>query len=228
MPLKKINRKNKTLKKQAPKKNAHKRTHRQRPKNEQTQTQNVYINTYRQQRAQSSVRKSNHNTISTPIIVPFVQPLPPGHHFNNNAPHNQSGVDVRNPVNPTLPSAGALAADVGAVPPQTPAPQRPAQQTPAPLSPIPMPLPSAKKEKKERAERGKRLKYDPNDAEPDSAAGVQHLKTIAHYMQNNTLQGRIIEELKQMAKAEGYKIPSKGKNKILSAIKKQYYERTKT
>ena len=73
-----------------PKKNAHKRTHRQRPKNEQTQTQNVYINTYRQQRAQSSVRKSNHNTISTPIIVPFVQPLPPGHPFNNNALHIKS------------------------------------------------------------------------------------------------------------------------------------------
>ena len=138
-------------------------------------------------------------------------------------------------MNTTVPSAGALAAHVGAVPattptpaPHTPSPHTPPHTTPAPPTPIPMPLPSAKKEKKERAERGKRLKYDPNDAEPDSAAGVQNLKTIAHYMQNNTLQGRIVEELKQMAKAEGYNIPSKGKNKILSAIKKQYYEKTKT
>ena len=147
MPLKKINRKNKTLKKQAPKKNAPKRTHRQRPKNEQTQTQNVYINTYRQQRAQSSVRKSNHNTISTPIIVPFVQPLPPGHHFNNNAPHNQSGIDVRNPVNPTLP---ATTPTLNTPQPQTPQPQTPVPQTPAPQTPVPQ---------KQKQKRGKNLKF---------------------------------------------------------------------
>ena len=77
-----------------PKKRAPRRTQQQKPKGHQTQTQNVYINTHRQQRAQSGVRKSNHSTISTPIIVPFVQPLPQAHPFNSNAPQNQSGMST--------------------------------------------------------------------------------------------------------------------------------------
>ena len=102
------------MKKQIPKKNVPKRTQQQKPKDTQTHTQNVYINTQRQQRARSSVRKSNHSTISTPIIVPFVQPLPPGHPFNNNAPQNQSGTSPNVPVNPSVPQPSALATHVGA------------------------------------------------------------------------------------------------------------------
>ena len=62
----------------------------------------MYINTQRQQRAQSSVPRRSHSTISTPIIVPFVQPLPPGHPFNNNAPQNKSGVSSEETVNPNI------------------------------------------------------------------------------------------------------------------------------
>ena len=36
-----------------------------------------------------------------------------------------------------------------------------------------------------------------------------------------------INDIKRMAKAEGYKIPSKDKNKMISEIKKQYSERKK-
>ena len=96
-----------------PKKKAHKRIH-------QTQTQNVYINTHRQQRAQSSLPRNNHSTISAPIIVPFVQPLPPGHPFNTNAPQNQSGMSANVPVNPSVPQPSALATHVGAAPPVHP------------------------------------------------------------------------------------------------------------
>ena len=90
------------MKKQIPKKNVPKRTQQQKPKDTQTHTQNVYINTQRQQRVQSSVRKSNHNTISTPITVPFVQPLPDGHPFNKNVPQNKSGVSSNETVNPNV------------------------------------------------------------------------------------------------------------------------------
>ena len=103
MPPKKPNKKKqikKTVKKQIHKKNVPKRM--QKLKTHQTQTQNVYINTQRPQRAQSSVRKTNHSTISTPIIVPFVQPLPPGHPFNNNVPQNKSGVSSNETVNPNV------------------------------------------------------------------------------------------------------------------------------
>jgi len=194
------------VKKQIPKKRAPKRTQQQKPKGHQTQTQNVYINTHRQQRAQSGVRKSNHSTISTPIIVPFVQPLPPAHPFNSNAPQNQSGMSANVPVNPSVPQPSALAVQVGAAaapPPQTP--------TTPPYTP--MPLPS---EKRERAVRGKRLEYDPDDEKP--------LPTIADSIKDKKLQGFTIETLKMMAKAEGFKIPRGNKNRLLSAIKKEYYK----
>ena len=123
----------------------------------------MYINTHRRPRAQSDVRRSNHSTITTPIIVPFVQPLPPGHPFNNNIPQNQSGVSSNAVVNPTVPSTSALAADVGAAPP---APQTPSAP---PSTPLHMPLPSAKKEK---TVRGKRLKYDADVDEPEVGASA--------------------------------------------------------
>ena len=48
------------------------------------------------------MRKNTHNTVSTPIIVPFVQPLPPNHPFNTNVPQNQSGVSPNVTVNPNV------------------------------------------------------------------------------------------------------------------------------
>ena len=53
--------------------------------------------------------------------MPFVQQLSQGHHFNNNAPQNQSSMVANVPVNPSTPQTNdALARDVGAAPPQTP------------------------------------------------------------------------------------------------------------
>ena len=211
MPLKKINRKNKTLKKQAPKKNAHKRTHRQRPKNEQTQTQNVYINTYRQQRAQSSVRKSNHNTISTPIIVPFVQPLPPGHPFNSNAPHNQSGLDAHNPLNPTVPSAGALAAHVGAVPATTPTLNTAQPQTPAPQTPAP---------KKPKQKRGKNILLSNIQ---DGSAVLPTLESLDDNLNGlgiDTLNAILNRDVKDQSQLFKNKKDRNNKQKVESATKK--------
>ena len=48
------------------------------------------------------MRKNTHNTVSTPVIVPFVQPLPPNHPFNTNVPQNQSGVSPNVTVNPNV------------------------------------------------------------------------------------------------------------------------------
>ena len=114
------------------------------------------------------------------------------------------------PVNPSVPQPSALAVQVGAaaaLPPQTPS-------TP-PYTP--MPLPS---EKKERAVRGKRLEYDPDDEKP--------LPIIADSIKDNKLQGFTIDDLKRMAKAENYKISLKGrKNRLLSAIKKEYDKKNK-
>jgi len=69
-----------------------------------SQSQNVYVYTHKPQtqRTQSHVRKNTHNTVSTPIIVPFVQPLPPNHPFNTNVPQNQSGVSPNVTVNPNV------------------------------------------------------------------------------------------------------------------------------
>ena len=177
----------------------------------------MYINTHRQQRAQSSVPRRSHNTISTPIIVPFVQQLPPGHPFNNNAPQNQSGTSPNVPVNPSVPQTNdSLAIDVGAAPPQTPS------------SPpyTPMPLPSAKKEK---TVRGKRLQYDAENGAPDDGAGSKSLPTIEEAIKNNMFDDIVIDELKQMAKDAGYMISLKGrKNKLISEIKKEHDRRTKT
>ena len=119
-----------------------------------SQSQNVYVYTHKPhaQRTQSAVRKNNHNIISTPIIVPFVQPLPPNHPFNTNVPQNQSGVSPNNPLNTNVPPTSALAVQTGAVPtPHTPhatphAPV-PAPHTPGPAPPL---------QKKERAKRGKK------------------------------------------------------------------------
>ena len=69
-----------------------------------SQSQNVYVYTHKPQtqRTQSHVRKNTHNTVSTPVIVPFVQPLPPNHPFNTNVPQNQSGVSPNVTVNPNV------------------------------------------------------------------------------------------------------------------------------
>ena len=40
------------------------------------------------------------------------------------------------------------------------------------------------------------------------------------------LDDMVVSEIKKFAKKEGYKIPSKGdKNKLISAIKKEYHKR---
>ena len=195
MPPKKLNKKKqtkKTVKKQIPKKNVPKRTQQQKPKDTQTHTQNVYINTQRQQRAQSSVPRRSHSTISTPIIVPFVQPLPPGHPFNNNAPQNQSGVSAHVPVNPSVPQPSTLATHVGATPPAHPT---------TPHNPAPMGFTYLMNTP---------LKLKTNDPIPnpkDIQADLHRYKP---------------KDLKIMAHAHGYIVPdTRKKEVVLDAIVKQ-------
>ena len=100
-----------------------------------SQSQNVYVYSHKTQaqRTQSHVRKNTHNTVSTPIIVPFVQPLPPNHHFNVNIPQNQSGASPNIPVNTNLLQTSALAAQTGTVP-------TPHIPHATPHAPVPAPL----------------------------------------------------------------------------------------
>ena len=57
-----------------------------------SQSQNVYIYTHKphSQRANARVNKGSHTTISSPVIVPFVAPLPRGHPFNTNVHTSKS------------------------------------------------------------------------------------------------------------------------------------------
>ena len=66
-----------------------------------SQSQNVYVYTQKlhSQRAPVHVNKGTHTTISPPVIVLFVVPLPPEHPFNTNRPQNQSGVSATVPIN---------------------------------------------------------------------------------------------------------------------------------
>ena len=186
-----------------PKKKAHKHIH-------QTQTQNVYINTHRQQRAQSSVPRNNHSTISTPIIVPFVQPLPPGHPFNTNAPQNQSGVSANVPVNQSVPQPSALATHVGAAPPPQTPHATPHTSYDTPQTPVP----------KQKQKRGKNLLISnaqdgsvdlPKLADLDDNLGGLATKTLNAILDN---------EFEDSDKLINKKSDRRNKKRVESAAKK--------
>ena len=206
MPPKKLNKKKqikKTGKKQIPKKNIPKRTQQQKPKDTQTHTQNVYINTHRQQRVQSSVPRRSHNTISTPIIVPFVQQLPPGHPFNNNAPQNQSGTSPNVPVNPSVPQTNnSLSTQVGAAPPQTPsaAPQTPS----APL---------------QKQKRGKNPKFS-NQEGGKNFPKLTDLNDDLNGLGAKTLNAILDREFEDSDKLFNKKTDRRNKKRVESAAKK--------
>ena len=105
---KKHNRKNLSRKKQ---------THR----STMSQSQNVYVYTHkpRSQSALVRVNKGTHTTISPPVIVPFMVPLPPEHAFNTNRPQNQTGVSAIVPINNATTTTPAINPTTP-VAPQTP------------------------------------------------------------------------------------------------------------
>ena len=189
---KKHNRKNLSRKKQ---------THR----STMSQSQNVYVYTHkpRSQRAPVRVNKGTHTTISPPVIVPFMVPLPPEHPFNINRPQNQSGISAIVPINNATTTTPAIN-------PTTPvAPQAPLT-TPQTLFSIP------------RGKRGKKLKYSDN---PESG---NSLPSIAEEIDN--LDGLEIETLKAMAAKEKVNahIPSKMKKpKLVNLLRKHHAETLK-
>ena len=172
-------------------------------KHTMSQSQNVYVYTHKPQtqRTQSHVRKNTHNTVSTPIIVPFVQPLPPNHPFNVNVPQNQSGVSPNIPVNTYVPQISALAAQTGAVP--TPHTPYATPHTPVPAQPV-----------QKRAKRGKKITGN-------------HLPSIEGAVNSNLdefttqdLNNIIDSEIKDSGNLFAKKSDRKNKQKVKSAIKR--------
>ena len=189
---KKHNRKNLSRKKQ---------THR----STMSQSQNVYVYTHkpRSQRAPVRVNKGTHTTISPPVIVPFMVPLPPEHPFNINRPQNQSGVSASIPINNTTTATPVI--NPTPVAPQTP-------HSTAHTTPFVTP----------RGKRGKKLKYS------DNPEGGESLPTIANEIDN--LDGYAIDTLKAMAAKENVKahIPVNiKKHKLVNLLKKHHLQNLK-
>ena len=81
-----------------------------------SQKQNVHVHLHKQ-RARATVRTPK--SVVTPMVIPFVPPLPMNHPFNTNVP--QSAVSATVPVNPNPPPMVSLFPSG----PSTPAPSAP-------------------------------------------------------------------------------------------------------